>query len=247
MRTRIWKQNIKQTNLPQNLSEFASSWIRHLVVVGCGILEHLNLHTKYNALTDKFQAAQPEKTLSEIKSACTTSCRPVVLQSQLQHWIEKRRLWNKHIKHANLKQNLFEITNLQKASFSCWCCIIWHASKTPHARHGPQRKTRSPHSQIRHPQAQNEKLDVKKKHAQHHSKTKIEHSTSASIVDNQKINCSQRRRCHSDPRLSLSMQSGLKSSDSQIRRPHAQSDKAQLVTIEQKKRKLNCSQHRQCH
>jgi hypothetical protein len=40
----------------------------------------LNRHAEYNALTDKSQAAEPEKSLSEIKSACTTSCRPVVLQ-----------------------------------------------------------------------------------------------------------------------------------------------------------------------
>ena len=34
----------------------------------------LNLHTEYNGLTEKSQAAEPEKSL------CTASCRPVVLQ-----------------------------------------------------------------------------------------------------------------------------------------------------------------------
>jgi len=61
------------------------------------------------------------------------------------------------------------------------------------------------------------------------------HSSSSLNKKKQKLNFSQHRQCHWDSRLSLSIKSGLKSSESQIRRPHAQSDTAQLLIIEQKK------------
>ena len=121
----------------------------------------------------------------------------------------------------------------------------------------------------------------KTNHAQHHSKTKIEHSTSANIVNNRKINFSQHRRCQWNPRLSPSVKSYLKSTDPQIRLENSTAAnvvnaigilgfhwawkvalKVQTLkydsrtrkairhsssSFNKKKRKLNFSQHRQCH
>ena len=142
--TCIQKPNIKQTNLTQNCSEVASSWIHHFAVVHCYSGTPLRLHTLYDARARQIQTFKYEARTRKVNRHSWSSLNKTNQNSASANIVNTIRLlgfhWAWHM--ASYFQTFEYNTYTHKVNRHSWSLLNKHMKSD--LKHSTPNKSKTP-------------------------------------------------------------------------------------------------------